>query len=405
MAVFVQSYLAYRDGGDVEAGRELAGLIYRLLSQWLEQEKPPPDFLDQFDAFLEALDGRTLSPEDLLELGLLHCAEAIAGYRSDEESDESMRFYLNEARLPLFALIEENAYRMLKRFDFSEIDFQIFEIIQGPFPHESAQNFLLENEWVDVWLTLRYVDSLPASELDLDLLERLMERRSAEHERLIMLAYMLFARREVIWELLSQSGRPDLFQLPPGIPLSLVASLYELTEHGIQDGQLRVDYSTFQAGAPREPWLFCLLAYFEISQAGPAPGWLGLIEECSGILWTCSIHEEDQTIDYQPCAEYAAAALARLSDDELLLALQTSRVLPVFFSRLEAYNAEAFQAFLSALARHPALLLAELELAIESDDRNRPRRLRLAACADAIGYAIIRRRGNVSLVKRDELSS
>lgn len=402
MQSMIENYRLYKESGDIEAARSLAGRLYQQLSQWLETERPDQEFLSNFEGFFGVIESQPLSPQDLLDLGLVHTAEAIAGFRSEEESSESMRFYLNEARLPLFALIEENAYRMLKRFDFSEIDFQIFDIIQGPFPHDSAQNFLLENEWVDVWLTLRYLDSLPESEMELDLIEQLISRRSAEHERLVMLAYLIYARRAAVQNALSGHDPTSGFRLPDNISELFVEAMLECIDVAIVDGALSVDFERRLPGEEREAAMLVLLAYLEISRQTMSPGWIGLLEAATASTWTIHVEDEGQEIVYMPCAEFAGAYLSHLNEEELGPILQTSQIMALFLEDIERFNPEAFQGFLAVFSRFPALFLSELELAVERRDRRRRRRQRLASCAEAIGYEIVRRRGGAALVRKED---
>lgn len=400
MHEFLEKYLAYKKEEDREAGREFARRLYQILSRWLEEEKPDAVFVQEFEAFFARIDERELNPRDLLDVGVVHAAEAVSAYRSREESPESLRFYVNEARQPFFALIEENAYRMLKNFDFTEIDFQIFDIIQGPFPHDAAQNFLLENGWVDVWAALRYIDSLPESQLELELLERIMLQRETPHERLILLAYLYFARRPILDAALEASDPRSVFNFTDEFTPAFLLELRGIIDESIRGGELSTAFEDRLPGRWTDEIVFFLLAYFEISHAPLSPGWVRLLEIGIASLWTATAQESGEEIVYQPSAEFTASLLGLFTEEELNETLSTALILPRFFENLERYNPEAFQAYVSVFARAPDLLLAELELSVGSDLRDRMRNKRLAALAEAIGYEIVRKAGAVRLVKR-----
>ncbi|MCR9145393.1 MAG: hypothetical protein NXI24_24355 [bacterium] len=365
-------YRDYKMDADREAGRELAHYVYHQLSQWLEQGRPEPEFLAAFDSFFNNLQEHQFSSHDLIDLGLIHTAEAISSYHAEEESDQVTRFYLSEARLPFFATIDENAYRMLKNFDFSEIDFQIFEVIgdgvESDFPHDAAQNFLMDNEWVDIWVVLRYLDSLPDADPDLELIERMMTSRETLHEKLILLAYLCMIDPRLISESIEEPGGRVRFNFPPDLGVGLRTTIFAMIRDCIKDGELDTAWEArldIGSGAPfRNETIFSLLVFFETIHASLLPGWIRLLEVGVSETWTTRSLEDDQEIVYQPITEFTASILGLLSDDDLRFLMETSLLLPEFFRRLADYNPEAFQSLLMALTREDEIFLHELELAL-----------------------------------------
>lgn len=369
-------YRDYKLDADREAGQELAHYVYHQLSQWLERGRPEPEFLSAFDSFFSNLNQHQFNSHDLIDLGLIHTAEAISSYHAEEESEQVTRFYLSEARLPFFATIDENAYRMLKNFDFSEIDFQIFEIIgsgaQAGFPHDAAQNFLMENEWVDIWIVLRYLDSLPDADPDLELIERMMTSRETLHEKLILLAYLCMIDPRLVSESIEEHNDQVRFNFPRDLGVGLRSRVFGMIRDCIKDGELdtaweaRLDRQQPEGGgaAFRSETIFSLLVFFETIHASLLPGWIRLLEVGVAETWTTRSLEDNQEIVYQPITEFTASILGLLSDDDLRFLMETSLILPEFFRRLADYNPEAFQSLLMALTREDEIFLHELELAL-----------------------------------------
>ncbi|MEQ9363661.1 MAG: hypothetical protein RIF32_05435, partial [Leptospirales bacterium] len=277
-------YRDYKADADREAGQELAHYVYHQLSQWLEQGRPEPEFLSAFDSFFSNLHEHQFSSHDLIDLGLIHTAEAISSYHAEEESDQVTRFYLCEARLPFFATIDENAYRMLKNFDFSEIDFQIFEIVgdglDSDFPHDAAQNFLMDNEWVDIWVVLRYLDSLPDADPDLELIERMMTSRETLHEKLILLAYLCMIDPRLVSESIEEHNDRIRFNFPADLGVGMRATIFAMIRDCIKEGELDTAWEArLESGAAfREETIFSLLVFFETIHASLLPGWIRLLE-------------------------------------------------------------------------------------------------------------------------------
>lgn len=397
----LDQYAVYKRTANLEAGQELAHYVYHQLSQWLEQGRPDPGMLAVFDSFFKSIEKQILDAQDLIDLGLIHTAEAIMSYHAEEESDQLTRFYLSEARLPFFAAIDENAYRMLKNFEFSEIDFQIFEIIGNgtgrDFPHDAAQNFLMDNEWVDIWVALRYLDSLPEAEPDLELIERILASRETLHEQLILFAYLCMIAPELIAESTEGAEPPERvrFNFPAGLSRSLCQAVFALLQGTVEDGELNpafeFDARLAGAGSHRQACLFALLVYFEIVHASLLPGWIRLLEIGIRETWTTRSLEDGQEILYQPITEFTASILGLLSDEDLRFLLDTSLLLPGFFEALPEYNPEAFQSLLMALSRETEIFHHELELALPKYIEPRPAGLhsaRLQSCAEMLGFEI-----------------
>ncbi len=389
-------YKTYKHNDDRDAGREIAHYMYHELGRWLEQGKPDEKFLQAFNEFFTKTEEYQFSSQDLIDLGLMHTAEAVSSYQPKDDPEQQItKFYLNEARLPFFASIDDEAYRMLKNFEFSEIDFQIYEIIGGDFPHDAAQNFLMHNEWVDIWIALRYLDTMPDAHFDLELIERMMAGRDSIHEKLILLGYLCVVDLDLIEESLDENIGRSRFNFPSRITRPMLAAIHKMIRDHVHDGELDVHWEQDLDPQFLHETVFVLLVYFEITHASLLPGWIRLLE--SGMLstWTTKSVEDGHEIVYQPIAEFTGSILSLLTEEDLHFLLETSLILPSFFESLPNYNPEAFQNFLLAFVREDQLLLAELELALPTDAetyRDRGDDLgpaRWSACAGAVGFQII----------------
>lgn len=386
----LEYYRSYKDHRDREAGLELAGIFYRQLNYWIENGKPASEFIEDFWDLFSSIQESISSTTDLVDLGLVQTAEAISSYRHDDNTQAMSEFYIYEARLPFFAFIDENGYRMMKNIEFSEIDFHIYEIIGGDFPHEVAQSFLHENEWADIWTSLRYLDSLEEQEDRMDILETMLERRRTIQEKIIVLAYLFYSENEHIP--LTDSNDHEVF-IPDEISPEFLDSVLKILEDYYNGNGLKVSWEENIIPRFHNETIFFLLAFFEITQSELSPAWIGLLEQGLATVWTYPFPEPDGTVKvHQPIQEFSASILNLLGDEDLFLILETSRVLSLFFERINQYNNESFQQYISAFSRREDLLLNELTLAIPGNiNQDREKEIlqgRLQEIASYIGREI-----------------
>ncbi|MCB1318872.1 MAG: hypothetical protein KDK34_01400 [Leptospiraceae bacterium] len=399
--------MTYKHSQDERAGRDVADYFYSNLSLWYDRNQPPADFIGDFDRFFAAIEHDLLSPADLIDLGIMQTAEAIQSFMIDDGSDRITLFYLGEARMPFFARVDEDAYRQFKQHEFLEIDFQIFEIIHGDFPHYAAQQFLLENEWVDVWLVLRYLDSLDDFELELDLFEQIIRKRDAYHEQLILFAYLLVVEPDLVRALIEKNGAPSGLNLPSDISIPLMQTALRILEECIEDGELKATFEELLPPELEKEGLFLLLALFEITHAHLGPGWVRLLERAASNLWAIHLSADDEeVVNYQPIAEFAGSIISLLPDDDLEHVLRTSLLLPIFFEHIAGYNPEAFHNLIMPLAAVPEIFIHELEMHLpeiyteDVEDDVRLQRMRMAA--QSVGHDLLIKDGRVTMVRRME---
>lgn len=352
----LELYNACRDS-DPYSVEEFAAFFYGRLGQWLETGQPAPGFVEAFDSLFSGIQDAKLSSRNLLDLGIVQTAEAVNSFRSEDAPERVTRFYLAEARMPFFAAIDLNAFRGIKEHQFQEIDFQIFEIVGGDFPHEAARNFLIRNPWADIWIVLRYLDGLGVDELDQELIEQLLITREAKHERLILLAYMYIGHRAMLDYMINS----ETVAWPSDLTDPMARELATFLDRVIRDEDLAAGWSEFLPERARDHGTFALLALFEIMQASLTPGWISLIEASVGNLWSIPYnpphpapdHIGDAAMTLQPCAEFAGSIIGLMNEEDQARLLSTSLVLSNFFDKLTAYVSEAYYSLLYPLANAP----------------------------------------------------
>ena len=394
-------YRAYKEGKD-KSEEHLAGLIYRQILFWIENGAPDEDFYMELIELAGEIDDPFFSGErGLLDLCLLELTEALHSYRDLNGNPEVTDFYLKEARLPLLARLDESSYRLQKNLEFNEIDFPIFEIIGGTFPHETAQNFLKEKDWVDIWLALRYLDSLEDEGQVLNILERMMEIRKPLPESLIILAYLMITRPEVM----DRYVRDEEAGIDLGDKLSaeFIQNVYDCSYNFIWNGELALSYMETIEKKFQSEVLFCLRSMFEISQCQLSPAWIQAIEESVRNPWPYDERLETGVFRHQPLVEFSASILALLSEEELYDVLETSRILIYFFENLDTYTGQAFEDMLEAVCRVEGLFLSELQFQLEQLMNSSKARVqkRLQRCARAIGREVIFRDGRPTLIDQE----
>lgn len=358
----IDLYRVYKEKEDQETGSTIANYFYRQLNYWIEYGKPEETFLAGFWKFWAEAQDIIGAPADLIDLGLAQTAEALSLYK-DDPGPVSSDYYIYEARLPFLAFLDEQGYRMARSIEFSEIDFHIFEIIGGDFPEEVAQNFLKENEWADIWTSLRYLDSLDPiheSEVRISILERMLAIRKTVQEKLIILAYIFYSDRGIL-----TGDDPLEITLPSDFPPEFIRSLIHITGEFYEEGSLSVNFEERLNDQFENESVFFLLSLFEISQMEVSPSWIRVLELGMQKIWTYPFPELDGTMKiHQPMQEFTASILSLLSDEDLGQILESSLVLPIFFENLDRYNTEIFLHLLGTFSRKDELLLQELLIAM-----------------------------------------
>ncbi len=363
MNKFLEQYQAYKVEGHRESGTELANHIYRHLTAWIEAGKPDQNFIDELRELVSMIQENPLSEKDLIDLGLYHAAEALQSWDQKDDAELITEFYVTEARLPFFAYLDENSYRIIKNIEFNEIDFLIFEVIQGNFPHDSAQIFLSENDWADVWVALRYLDAVEDKEARWRVLEKMILIRSGLLEKSIILCYILLRDPD---QLISVSGGED--SMPAGIahdlPSGPVQAIVKAASVFLETGILDTSWEERVEIEFEKEVLFSLLALFEISQCEPTAAWVRVLERTAADTWLYSMNTE-KFAAYQPLPEFAASILFLFPDEELEEIMKTSLLIPVFLESMEKYTYEAFHDMLHAVMRAEETFRMELELQLE----------------------------------------
>lgn len=397
----LEKYRAFREDKDEESGRILADDMYRVLSRWLESGHPGDEFLAEFENLQKKLEEGGPAAGDLIDLGLMHTADACHCFRA-EGWNGHVEFHVSEARLPFFAFLDESGYRMTKNADFSEVDFQIFEIIQGDFPHDAAQNLLMEEEWVDIWLALRYLDRIEDREDRLQIIERTMRVRATLQEKLIFVSYLLLTDPEVVAQIVEPEhhGRVE-FNFPPEVTAEMMTALYKVIFPFVNSGTLDTAWEERILPGYEDAAVFALLAVFEISQCPLSPGWVRVLERAASTLT-----EYGDTEKIQPLPEFAASILNLLPESDLIPLLETSLILPSFFDHLTGYSDDAFHDLCFALGRGESVVVRELDHIVAerypSDGAGAELRERLHALATQLDCDIVSAEGPPRLVKRTE---
>jgi hypothetical protein len=395
-------YRAYKNRNDLEAGKSLARSIYYHLNKWNVSGRPDGNFSDEFWRLFGDIDETTLTGNDLIDLGLMQTAEALSVFRENDGMIAEATFYLNEAMLPFYAFFEEISYRHLKNVDFSEIDFQIFDIIGGEFPHEAAQEFLIQNDWVDIWLTFRYLETIDDISQRIEIIEKIMHIRETVQEKLIFLSYAFTLDHHRILDTIV--GGSALF-LPSDMSPSLILAVHDVIGPFLETGVLDTGWEYRMRAEFERETVFTLLAMFEITQAPLNPGWVRVLEKGTSVIWDAPIQEAPGSYIPQPIQEFTGSILGFLPEEETALVMDTSLVIPLFIENLHRYSEESFHDLLSPIALHPEPLYSEIELNLyryrfDVKEKKRFHR-RLKKCAARIGYDLLVQNGNAFLSKKE----
>ncbi len=386
--LFIKEYRSYKSTGDAGPGEILAATFYSELTHWITTGSPNEQFLDEFwDLYTHIQDSQSAPSGDLIDLGIMQTAEAVHQYHQEDEKDTNPAvFYVNEARWPFFAYIDEQSYRLARTEDFSEIDFYIFEIIGGDFPHTAAKEFLIENDWADIWTALRYLDTVPGADDRYHLINELFLRRKTVHEKLILLAYLVFTENEYIEALLIEGT----LKLPAEFGEDFVFYIYNLLDAALYGHPLSVDWKHRLHEKYVNYTLFFLLAYFEISQTELSPGWVSVIEQSLDTVWDYSVISDDNvTYSHQPLQDFTANLLQLFTEEDLSSLLETSLIYPVFFRNIDRYNPESLENLLGILLRNEELMLRELAARVDAyrdSDQSEIEKLIHGTCQDIAKY-------------------
>ncbi|MBI3395483.1 MAG: hypothetical protein HY042_06590 [Spirochaetia bacterium] len=395
----METYKSFRDEHNEESARELADEMYRNLSRWLDVGRPPENFMDDFDPVFLLLHERGAGNADLIDLGLMHTADAVNCFRNEGWTGH-VQFHVSEARMPFLAFLDETTYRRMKNVEFSEVDFQIFEIIQGDFPHDAAQNLLIEHDWIDIWLALRYLDRIEDRRERLQLIERTMGVRETMHEKLIFLAYLFVTDPEVIDAYTNEADRIE-FNFPADLERPLVAAIKAVIDPFLKDGILDTAWEQRLHPEYEDEVLFTILGIFEVSQCPINAGWVRVLERAM-----LHLKEYGDSEKVQPMPEFVASILNFLPDADLQQILETSLVLPTFHENLVRYTDDCFHDLAFGLSRAEEVFVRELEHHLASaytqEGSETLLRKRLEELADIAGFAIVTDNNEPRLVKRTE---
>lgn len=384
----VVTYRRYRESRLAAHAETISETMYTELGSWLDSSTPNPGFLTEIQMIFAEFPAPELQPMDLVDLGFLALDEAMRSFETQDLN--AAMFYLTEARLPFLAILKEEQYRLEKEHEFSEIDFQIFEIIGPPIPHEAAQTFLLMNDWVDIWIILRYVQNLESSTEKMSLAQDLIRNRKTLPEKLIFFSYLYLEYPELIED-----------ELPPGVPPAILTHANKLLDPFWTYSDLDTSWEERLDPAYEQELVFILLSIFELGQYNANPGWVRVLERGISSFWTIRSPSEEL---YQPVTEFAASILNLLPDPEITPVLETSLIMPLFFDHIQDYNEEAFDGMLHALARSPELFLDELRFRLPESCNMRNRRVilrgRYQHAAKRLGHEIVLHRGRPILISR-----
>lgn len=399
---FLVNYLDYKVEHNRMSGYVLANQLYRLLTYWIDAGKPEEDFLQEFQEFSEKLENSSIHLDDLIDLGLIQTIEAINSH-SDAEEAPTIQFYIREARNPFLAFMGENAYRLLKNIDFSEIDFQIFSIIEGDFPHDSAQNFLMENAWADIWTTLRYLDNLDNEEQKLTIMEKVIGIRKTLPEKLIFLAYLYLSTPKILMDYVDEGLHQVHFNLPGDVSPDFVRALLTTMGEHLHSGQLDTAWEWRLPPIYASEILFTMLAILEISLCKITPGWVRALERSVCDFWNVESHSHDTGNLYQPVAEFTYEILKLLPPSELHRLLESSLVLPLFFENLKSYYEELFEELLPVMSSHERAFQKELMLRLSDYCHSAGAQElemdgRIQACAAIANQEIVLKNGEPHLI-------
>jgi len=368
------AYLRYRKNRNRDTGEDFAVFFLNTITDWEDfATAPASSFLDDFINFYQSIQSEINPSTDLIDLGLLQFQEAVLSH-FDHDSDATI-FYLKESALPFQAFLDQKTYRLSRKIVFREVDFQIFEIIGGDFPHDTAQTFLESDEYADVWLALRYFDSIDPDRVDSVkfTIESMLITHKSLPERIVLLTYLI----------LRDKGEENDISLPADIHSSMLAAFYE-AKSCVRPDDLSIAFEDKLSPNYYYESLFFLLCSFEITEAEIGPGWIRLFELSISRFWI--IHDTDIV---QPLQEFVASILHFIPSDTLSNILQTSLLLVLFFDNIDEYNEPAFEELVTTLSIEEHLLKEEMELRLLTMMENgmQPSH-RYYDCAGSIGYMI-----------------
>lgn len=417
----LEKYRVIQESDRPDEEEAFAGLLYRNILFWLETGDPDPGFHDELEELIAYLDESILSnPAGLIDLSLLELTEAAEFYRRDiilgkrkktsqEDTNQnpdrekpqifihSWKFFLEEAARALLARLDEESYRKQALLQFSEVDFPVFEMIGGRFPHEAAQNFLMNEPGVDLWLALRYLDGVEDEDDVLNIIEQMILIRKPFPEQIILFAYLLISRPAFVEQYL----RNEVSLRKPGsISEAFIQSFYDTASDFLWSGDIRVGFERHIDVTVASETRFGMLAVFEISQCPLSAAWVDLFEKTINDTWMYSIEINGKLRRHQPCVEFTASILTLFSEDELNELLTTSQILSNFFRHIRYYTAQAFNDLLEVLTRAADLFIDELEIQIDNPPADRQTDRRLQKAARKVGREIVIENGKRKLQQR-----
>jgi hypothetical protein len=399
----VEAYHAFVEDQNELAEEFLTNEIYSKVMSWLQNGEPEEEFLNSLLEISSIFNEFQLFSGKLIDLSIYELLEALQVVIGTPEDKERIELHLNGACLPLLASMAEDEYRKHSQSTFSEVDFYIFDIIGGEFPHEAAQALLKQGRFPDIWRTLHYLEDLEDESVVIEILHAINDRLSMVPQKYMILAYLIYRFPERI-ELLLR-GEDDGLGITDRRSIELIRYIYEAAKDFVRDGILTFDYLDRLNPKREAQILFALIFLFEITQSELTPAWIDVIERSMANMWTYRVQSLRGEEREQPLPHFVMSLMGRLNPDELDTLLKTSRLLPIFFENLHRYTKSTFERIISILSEYEDVFLNELELQLSlHSEGSLPRRSRrLSICARILGKRIIEKDGRYYLVEGQNL--
>ncbi len=400
----INAYRKYIEYKDYESERFLIFELYKNIQFWIQNGYPDNTFLMEFLEISFEHEMEYYYNLNLLELGLSELIEAVNYYQGLDKNIELINHFLKQALMPLLAWIEPESYRKIKDFHFSEIDFRIFDIIGGEFPHESAQFFLKTSNYIeDIWGVIKYFEKLDDHDVILEILESLLINLKVLPEKYVLIAYLLFKFPEMVRSFFYNKYNKKFIKLPKEIQYLEFESAFLSAEEFLFKGQLRVDFYKKILNPRHETIvLFVLLSLFEITNPVITPSWIEVFERGISHLWTYKSKTIPLQKKHQPIPEFVANIIAFLDENIQREILSHSKILILFFENLYRYTKQTFDELLDLITIQSDVFEEELIFQLQKNYiKSRSEFRRWESCANSINKKIIKD-GSIYILKELE---
>lgn len=391
---------------DKDAENFLYQELYREILYWLQHHRPGENFIKEL-LQIQSDYRRTEPPhletyQNLLDLGIKRLFDAVDYFLKLGTTKELYNF-LEEVRLPFLAKLDEEEYRNLKTYSFSEIDFWIYELIGGDLPEESVDSFLSSTKDVDVWLVFRYFDEIQKTEKIPYLTEKLLVNLQSLPEKYILLAYYIL-RFPDLFQTVEESSSPFLsVSHVKGIPGNTLHTLIKTSYNFIHFGILPYDFFSHYPEDMEHLVLLVLLAMFELSSTELTPPWIEVFDRSMKNFWKYRYQYLHYKKNYQPLPEFTANIIHTLQDQEKQYIFTTSRMLAIFFENLNQYTNDTFKVVSYLFSFFPEFFEEEIRLHLDSMEKSKITKNRLEECAYLINKKIVKQSRNYELVDLEPL--